>query len=228
MYATDLSRPAPALAVLREAWPTLAQAPLEDAAVMYRGLTLECQFQLGEWGPMWASLVPTAEGALAREDVQTMLSVANSVAEPAAMLGQWPCIAPLVQALEDGGALDDVPMAADMILACGSAAMVRGELATAAAWLARVQEAGEAEHPRVHCRAALLRADLGVLQGQGPQALQGLPPDDAPGMNPELRLRALADPLAQRCCDAGTGAGRGGVPVGPCRRGAAAGACSGR
>jgi DNA-binding SARP family transcriptional activator len=191
MYATDQSRPALALAVLREAWPALTDAPLEDAAVMYRGLVLECQFQLGEWGLMWASLVPTADGALARQDVQTMLSVANCVAEPAAMLGQWPRIAPLVQALEEGGALNDVPSAADMILACASAALVRGELATAAGWLVRVQQAGEAEHPRVRCRAALLRAELGVLQGRGPQALLGVPPDNAPGMNPELRLRAL-------------------------------------
>lgn len=191
LYATDLSRPAPALAVLREAWPALAEAPLEDAAVMYRGLILECQFQLGEWGPMWASLTTTADGALAREDVQAMLSVANSVAEPAAMLGQWPRVAPLVQALDEGGALSDVPMAADMLLACSAAAVVRGDLAAAAAWLARVQQAGEAEHPRVRCRAALLRAELGVLQGRDAQALAGMPADDAPGMNPELRLRAL-------------------------------------
>jgi hypothetical protein len=54
-----------------------------------------------------------------------------------------------------------------------------------------VRPEGEAEHPRVHCRAELLRAELAVLNGAGAEALATLPADDAAGMSPELRLRAL-------------------------------------
>jgi tetratricopeptide (TPR) repeat protein len=52
LYATDLSRPAQALPVLREAWPDLLEASLDGTAVMYRGLLLECLYQLGDsWRP---------------------------------------------------------------------------------------------------------------------------------------------------------------------------------
>jgi hypothetical protein len=44
----------------------------------------------------------------------------------------------------------------------------------------------------VRCRARLLRAELAVAGGAGVEALEGIPADDAAGMNPELRLRALA------------------------------------
>jgi DNA-binding SARP family transcriptional activator len=191
LFATDQSMPAQALAVLHEAWPGLADAPAEGVAVMYRGLVVECHFQLGTWGSMCEHLAPAIAGAIASEDAYTLRSVASSAAEPQALLGQWPSVQPLLRALEDASALTDAPRAADTILGCASAAMIRGELDAVGAWLARIHEAGQLEHARARCRAALLRAELDVLKGTGPQALEGMPADDAPGMNPELRLRAL-------------------------------------
>jgi hypothetical protein len=188
---SNQSRPGQALAVANEAWPTLAGTPREEIALMFRSMFIECHFQRGEWGAMWEHLEPAAGDVLARAQLLTMLGVANCALEPAAMLGRWDCVAPLVQALEDAKALDDVPVAAEVSLGCAYAALVRGEPDAAAGWLQRVQAAGEAEHPRVRCRALLLRAELAVLGGAGVQALAGIPTDDAAGMNPELRLRAL-------------------------------------
>ena len=57
------------------------------------------------------------------------------------------------------------------------------------------------ETPRVQARAAVLRVALRLARGAGPEALHDLPANDAPGMNPELRLRALT-----MRCQAGTDA----------------------
>lgn len=188
---SNRSRPAEALAVAREAWPTLADAPGEEITLVFRSMFIECHFQRGEWGPMWEHLVPAVEAAAARNQLLTLLSIGNCALEPAAVLGRWDVVEPLLKALDAARALDEVPVAAEIVLGCVYAALVRGDRAAAAAWLARVHPAGEAESPRVRCRAALLRVDFALEGGAGPAALDTLPADDAPGMTPELRLRAL-------------------------------------
>jgi DNA-binding SARP family transcriptional activator len=188
---SNQSRPGEALDVAREAWPTLASAPQSEVALMFRAMFIECHFQRGEWGAMWEHLAPAVKDAVAGAQPLTLLGLGNCVLEPAAMLGQSAHVQPLVQALDDSGVLNDVPTAAEIILGCVYAALIQGDLGTAAGWLQRVQQAGVSEHPRVHCRAELLRAELALATGGGPQALASLPADDAPGMNPELRLRAL-------------------------------------
>ena len=188
---SNQSRPAEALAVAEEAWSTLASAPQSEVALMFRAMFIECHFQRGEWGAMWEHLAPALHDAVAGAQPLILLGLGNCVIEPAAMLGQSAHVQPLVQALNDNGVLNDVPTAAEVILGCVYAALVRGDLDAAAGWLQRVQQAGVSEHPRVHCRARLLRADLALATGAGQEALAELPADDAAGMNPELRLRAL-------------------------------------
>lgn len=188
---SNQSRPEDALAVAREAWPALASAPQNGVALMFRAMFIECHFQRGEWGAMWEHLAPGVRDAVAGAQPITMLGLANCVLEPAAMLGLSAHVQPLVQALEDHGVLSDVPTAAEIILGCVYAALIQGDVGAAAGWLQRVQQAGVSEHPRVHCRAELLRAELALAHGGGPRALATLPADDSPGMNPELRLRAL-------------------------------------
>jgi DNA-binding SARP family transcriptional activator len=191
MVHSNLSRPGEALAVVRQAWPALASAPRSELALMFRAMFIECHFQRGEWGAMWEHLAPAVQDVVAGAQPLSLLGLGNCVLEPAAMLGQSAHVQPLVQALEDNGALNDVPTAAEIILGCVYAALIQGDLGAAAGWLQRVQQAGVSEHPRVHCRAELLRAELALAAGGGPQALASLPAEDAPGMNPELRLRAL-------------------------------------
>jgi DNA-binding SARP family transcriptional activator len=188
---SNQSRPGEALTVAGEAWPTLAGAPQSEVALMFRAMFIECHFQRGEWGAMWEHVAPAVKDAVAGAQPLTLLGLGNCVLEPAAMLGQSAHVQPLVQALEDNGVLNDVPTAAEIILGCVYAALIQGELSAAAGWLQRVQQAGVSEHPRVHCRAELLRAELALAAGGGQPALASLPADDAPGMNPELRLRAL-------------------------------------
>jgi DNA-binding SARP family transcriptional activator len=188
---SNLSRPGQALAVVRQAWPAMAGAPRAEVALMFRAMFIECHFQLGDWGALWEHLAPAVQDAVAGAQPLTMLGVANCALEPAAMLGASAYTQPLVQALDANGLLSDVPNAAEIILGCAYSALVQGDLEAAAGWLQRVQQAGVSEHPRVHCRAELLRAELALAAGAGPQALAQLPAADAAGMNPELRLRAL-------------------------------------
>ncbi len=187
---SNWTRPDEALVVAHEAWQTLSGSPRDEMALMFRALFIECYHVRGDWGPLWEHLVPAVELVVAGAQPLSMLGVANSALEPAAALGQWPLVQPLVQAL-DGGLFDDVPVAAEIMLGCAHAALIMGDHEAAAGWLARVAAAGEQESPRVRCRAALLRADLALSAGAGPEVLDSLPADDAPGMNAELGLRAL-------------------------------------
>jgi DNA-binding SARP family transcriptional activator/tetratricopeptide (TPR) repeat protein len=187
---SNLTRPAEALAVAHEAWSTLAETPGEDMALMFRAMFIECYHVCGDWGPMWAHLDAAVGPVLAGAQPLLLMGLANSALEPAAALGQWPRVLPLVQAL-DQRLFDAVPVAAEVMLGCAQAALIAGDLPAVASWLARVPAVQAMESPRVHARAAVLRAALGLAGGAGPEALHGLPADDAPGMNPELRLRAL-------------------------------------
>lgn len=199
---SNQTRPDEALAVARQAWSTLGHAPREELTLMFRAMFIECHHLRGEWGLLWEHLVPAVAQAVAGAQPLSMLGVANSALEPAAALGQWPQVLPLVQAL-DARLFDDVPIAAEIMLGCAQAALLMGDRAAAAGWLARVPLGAQQEQPRVRCRGALLQVELRLHGGAGPQALDGMPADDAPGMNAEMRLRALT----LRCrvgADAGT------------------------
>ncbi|MFN0185493.1 MAG: BTAD domain-containing putative transcriptional regulator [Aquabacterium sp.] len=187
---SNQTRPTEALAVAREAWTTLADAPQEETALMFRALFIECHYVDGDWGALWTHLQPAVADVLAGQVPMAMMGVANSAMEPAAALGQWPVVQPLLQAL-DATLFDDVPVAAEVMLVCTHGAMIMGDLTAAEGWLRRVLSADRLENPRVRCRAELLRAELRQAKGGGSSPLTGLPPDDDPGMNAELRLRAL-------------------------------------
>jgi hypothetical protein len=77
-------------------------------------------------------------------------------------------------------------------LGCAQAALLQRDPAAAADWLNRMQADDGLEQPRVRCRVLLLRAALQLALGDAAKALAAVPADDAPGMNDELRLRALA------------------------------------
>jgi DNA-binding SARP family transcriptional activator len=187
---SNLSQPAQALEVAGQAWPTLAATPREAIALAFRSMFIECHFQLGQWGPMWEHLVPAVSEVLVRPQMLTVLGVANCAIEPAAVLGQWAQVQPLVQAL-DGPMFENVPAVAEMLLGCVQAALVRGDLAAAAAWLQRVGPPAEQEQARVRCRAEILQVALALALGDASASPASLPADDAPGMSAELRLRAL-------------------------------------
>jgi hypothetical protein len=127
-----------------------------------------------------------------------MAGVASAVLEPLAVLGQWPRALALVQAL-DGDTLAQAPEAGhDVWLSCAQAALLQGDIAATAAWLARLGPAENIEHQRVRRRLEVLGAELRLANDDGAGATALLPPDDAPAMNDELRLRALA--LRCRTC----------------------------
>jgi len=188
---SNQTRPDETLAVAREAWPAQAEAPRDELTLMFRTLFIECHYVRGEWGALWGHLQPAVDDVLASAQPLTMIGVANAVLEPAAVLGQWPRVLPLLQAL-DAGILDTMPIAEEVMLACAQAALIQNDPVAATRWLGRVRPAAAQEHARVRCRLALLQAQARQACGAGAEALNDLPAEDAPGMSAELRLRALA------------------------------------
>lgn len=187
---SNQTRPEEALAVAREAWATMAGEPASELSLIFRTLFIECHHIRGEWAALWLHLEPALDEALAAAQPMVLLSVANAALEPAAALGQWDRVRPLVAALETNGSFESIASASEVMLACAQSALIRRDAASAAAWLDRAAAVGDRERVRVQARLAVLRAHLSLLAGN--VAADGLPADDAPGMNAELRLRALA------------------------------------
>lgn len=193
----SLMRSEQSLAIAREGWATLAATPHDEMAVIFRALFIEAHHVRGEWGPMWAHLGPAVDGVLALGQPLAMIGVATAALEPAAALGQWPRVRPLVEALERT-VLGRVTYAEHVMLACAQAALIRGEAEEAGAWLQRMRPPEQQEESAARCRQRLLAArQRWQAAGEPPQ---DLPADDEPGMNAELRLIALA----LRCASAPT------------------------
>jgi tetratricopeptide (TPR) repeat protein len=185
------TRPDDALAAGREGWPLAAGPRADEMTVMYRALFIEAYFVRGDWGLLWEHALPALDEVLAIGQPLSMGGVANAALEPLAVLGQWPRALPLVQAL-DGGLFDELAGNHEVWVACAQAALLQGDPSAAADWLARLRPLAELEQPRVRCRVMLLWAEQKLAMGDAPRALAAMPADDAPGMNDELRLRALA------------------------------------
>jgi len=164
---------------------------------MFRVLFVDAYVTRGDWGLAWAHIEPAIAEVVAIGQPMSIAGVAMAVLEPKAMLGQWPRAAPLLAAL-DHDALAQSPQAgSELWLACAVAALLRDDTAEAGAWLQRPGPPAAIENPRIRQRLLLVDAQRRWREGDTAGALAQLPADDAPGMNDELRLRALA--LALRC-----------------------------
>jgi tetratricopeptide (TPR) repeat protein len=194
------TRAADVLAVADEGWKLSAGQGADQLRIMFRAMFIESHFVRGEWGLLWAHAAPAIAEVLAFGQPMSMSGLASAVLEPLAVLGQWPRALALVQALE-GGVLAQAPHAGhDVWLGCAQAALLQGDAPAATAWLLRMGPVESIEHPRMQRRLALLTAELQLVMSDHPAsdprgraaALALLPADDAPAMNDELRLRALA------------------------------------
>lgn len=189
---TAQTRPDEALAVTREGWALAEGQPLDEVQVMFRTMFVETHFVRGEWGPAWSHALASVDEGLRLGHPMVMAGVAAAALEPLAALGQWPRALALVRAL-DGETLAQAPeVGHDVWLACAQAALWQGDTAAAADWLARLGPPAAIEHQRVCRRLAVLSAELHLTRGETAAAAASLPADDAPAMNDELRLRALA------------------------------------
>ena len=189
------TRPDDALVMAREGWALSAVQPVDELSILFRVMFVESHFVRGEWGLLWAHAVPAIDEVLALGQPMSMTAVAVAVLEPLAVLGQWPRAQALLQAV-DSSALVQAPQAGQEVwLACAQAALLQGDAPLAATWLARLGPEEGIEHQRARLRLALLMAEhrLAVSQNASDRAqvLAGLPADDAPALNDELRLRAL-------------------------------------
>ncbi|HSW03829.1 ATP-binding protein [Aquabacterium sp.] len=181
-----------ALAVAHEGWALCAEQPASEARTMFRALFIDAYFTLGDWGRAWAHVEPAIAEVIAIGQPMSIAGIAMAVLEPMAVLGQWPRAAALLAAL-DHDALAQSPQAGHPVwLACAVAALLRGDVGEAGTWLQRLGPPAAIENPRVRHRLLLVDAQRRWHDGDSAGALTQLPPDDATGMNDELRLRVLA------------------------------------
>jgi tetratricopeptide (TPR) repeat protein len=185
------TRPDDTLAVAQEGWALNASKRPAEMTVMYRSLFVDSYYARGDWGLAWEHAAQAVDEVVPIGQPPSLLGVATAVLEPLAVLGQWPRALPLVQALTSG-LVDQMPGGQEAWLGCAQAALLQRDPAAAADWLNRMQADDGLEQPRVRCRVLLLRAALQLALGDAAKALAAVPADDAPGMNDELRLRALA------------------------------------
>lgn len=185
------TRPDDALPVAHEGW-ALCAGQASEARTMYRALFIDAYFMLGEWGQAWAHIEPAIAEVIAIGQPMSIAGIGMAVLEPMAVLGQWPRAAALLAAL-DHDALAQSPQAGHPVwLACAMAALLRGDVGEAGGWLQRLGPPAAIENPRVRHRLHLIDAQRRWQTGDIAGALKQLPPDEAPGMNDELRLRVLA------------------------------------
>jgi len=186
------TRPDDTLAAVREGWALGGRAPGDQATAMFRSMFIEAHYVRGEWGLAFEHATAAVTEVLAASQPLTMVNVAMTAFEPLAMLGQWRIALPLMLALESGQLAQMPQSGHEVWLACAQAALLQGDAAAAAEWLQRLGPQDSIEHDRVRHRLALLWAEQVLATGKPGAALARLPADDAPGMNDELRLRALA------------------------------------
>ena len=186
------TRAADALPVIEEGWALCAEQPGSEARTMFRALFVDAYFMVGDWGRAWAHIEPAITEVIAIGQPMSIAGIAMAVLEPMAMLGQWPRAATLLAAL-DHDALAQSPQAGQPVwLVCAVAAVLRGDVNEARDWLQRLGAPDAIENPRVRLRLALVDAQRRCREGDPAGALALLAPDDAPGLNDELRLRMLA------------------------------------
>lgn len=187
------SHHAKALAAAERGWALLPPIPEGEMWMMFRLAFVDAQLALGELGEAWRHAEPT-------------LAYAQSLGAAS------PVVAALLPSLELLGLIGEAALARRLLAQVGAEAvselrytatehwvsvaqfeLSQAQPAAAQEALARVVPAADIADVRVRARHALAMAELALAQGDGCDAVQALlPAHDAPGMNDEMRTRALA------------------------------------
>lgn len=191
------------LEIARTCWDLKPPMPLDMQRVLMGMALAESHWALGDLGAAYPWVLRGIDDALALGRVFGAAAVSMTGAEVLGLLGEDHRLAPLRALLE-------LPEARSVLVAREAwVALADGALLTG-----RVDEALDLQRhvadidvdglssPRTNARFAISEAALTQAAGDPAAALAGLPADDAPGLNDELRLRALAVRL---CAEADLG-----------------------
>ncbi len=186
------TQPALVLATAQRGWDLQPPLPLVELRIMYRLAFVDAHAALGGLGLAWEHAVAAVDEALILGTQLALAATAKTCIELFALVGDGHCSVRLLAAISDE-AMRQMPQAAnEMWIARAQAALLRGDLAAARLALAQVDPPDAIESPRERARLSLAGAELAWAEGDALRALALLPCDDAPGVNDELRLGALA------------------------------------
>jgi hypothetical protein len=189
---TARSEPALMLAAAQRGWDLQPPLPLIELRIMYRLAFVDAHVALGGLGLAWQHAMAAVEEALTLGTQLGLAATAKTCIELFALVGDGDCTARLLAAI-DVDAMRQLPQVAnEMWMATAQAALLRGEVAAAEQALSRVAAPDAIESPRERVRLRLAQAELALAEGDTLRALALLPDADAPDMNDELRLGALA------------------------------------
>ena len=187
-----LTQPARVLATAQRSWDLQPPLPLNDMRMMCRLAFVEAHLALGGLGLAWKHAVAAVDDALSLGTQLGLAATAMTCVELLALLGDEASASRLLAAIDEQAMRQMPQVANEMWMARAQAALLRGDVAAARQSLAQVAEATAIESPRERARLGLASAQLAWAEGDAQRALALLPNADAPGMNDELRLGALA------------------------------------
>lgn len=185
------SRPHEVLRMARACWELWPPMALDMLRVMVRLAFVEAHVALGDLGAAHHWALGAVDDAVAVGQVFGAASVVLTCAELLAVLGESALLAPLRRQLDASEAGVARAGTLETWLVLAECELMAGRWAAARAHRDRIDPDGlEGERPRV--RLAIVDAALRQAGGDARAALAGLPADGSPGMNDELRWRALA------------------------------------
>jgi DNA-binding SARP family transcriptional activator len=195
------SRPEQVLAVARRSWDLKPPMPLEGLRTQLRLAFVEAHVALGDLGQAWSWQLGAIDDALALRQFAGLAAVVGTGLELLTLLGESARVAPVLAAMQAPALAQMHHYATEMHLVQAECALLDADVDGARHHLASL--AGTVEDPRVQVRQRIAQAALCVAVGDPVPALAGLPSDDAPGHNAELRVRALAVRVAAEAAHGG-------------------------
>jgi len=183
---------AQALATVRRGWELLPPLPRCDLRVMYRLAFVDASNALGDLGTAWTHAQDAIEEVLAQDEPFTLLAAANCTLELLGLLDETALAQRLLQATDRDAVREFRLASPELWIVRAQYALARGDVSTARQALAAIEDPAQIADVRVHARHRLALAELTLAEGDLAAALHGLPGEDAPGMNAEMRTRALA------------------------------------
>lgn len=202
---SEQSQPAALLATARECWDLTPPMPLDMQRALMRTAFIEAHGALGDLGAGFTWTLGGIDDALALGRGFGAAALCSTSGELLAVLGESQRLAPLLALLE-APAAKSVQVARDAWFVMASCALMDGRLDAARAARQHVDDAQPIESPRISLHMSLVDAALAQAAGDAAGALARLPADDAPGLNDELRWRALAVRLRAEAASGGCSA----------------------
>ena len=198
-YAAQ-TQPALMLATTQRGWALQPPLPPNDLRMMYRLAFVDAHLSLGELGQAWGNAFAAVDEAISLGTQLSLAATANTCSDLFAILGDQDCSTRLLAAISTDAMRQMPQMALGMWIARAQAALKRGDRGAARLALAQLPAPADIESPREYTRLCLVQAELALAEGDALRALALLPGADAPGMNDEMWLRALATRVSAEAC----------------------------